>query len=51
MINFTKCGLFGLYIDWINNGMKDDAIEKIKRLIVLCHGLFDEMIERCINNI
>lgn len=51
IINFTKCGLFGLYIDWINNGMKDDAIEKIKRLLVICHGLIDEMIERCINNI
>lgn len=50
MIHFTKCTLFGLYIDWINDGMKDDATEKIKRLIFLCRGLSDEMIERCKNN-
>lgn len=47
MIHFTKCTLFGLYIDWINNGMRDDAIERLKRMIVLCHGLPDEMLRRC----
>lgn len=50
MINFTKCSLFGLFIDWINNGMQDDAIDKLKRLISLCRGLSDEMLERCQNN-
>lgn len=47
MLNFTKCTLFGLYLNWINTGMREDAIEKAKRMIVLCRGLSDEMIERC----
>lgn len=47
MIHFTKCTLFGLFIDWINSGMKDDAIDRLKRLITICHGLSDEMLERC----
>ncbi len=47
MILFTKCELFGLSIDWINTGMQDDAIEKLKRLLLLCNGLSSEMIKRC----
>ncbi len=39
MTRFTKCALFGLYIEWINEGMKDDATERLKRLITICHGL------------
>lgn len=50
MILFTKCELFGLFIDWINSGMQDNAIEKLKRLLVLCNGLSSEMIERCREN-
>lgn len=49
IINFSKCALFGLYIEWINNGMRDDAIDKLKRLISLCRGLSDEMLKRCKN--
>ncbi len=48
---FTKCTLFGLYIDWINGGMKDNAIEKVKRLIVLCRGLSAEMVKRCTEDV
>lgn len=47
MVQFTKCELFGLFIDWINHGMKADAIDKLKRLIFLCHGLSDEILKRC----
>lgn len=47
MIHFTKCTLFGLFIDWINSGMKDDAIERLKRLLAICRGLSDEMLKRC----
>ncbi|MGN0180519.1 MAG: TetR family transcriptional regulator, partial [Monoglobaceae bacterium] len=50
MILFTKCELFGLFIDWINTGMQDDAIEKLKRLLLLCNGLSSEMIKRCREN-
>lgn len=46
IIHFTKCALFGLYVDWINSGMKDDAIERLKRLIELCHGLPEEIAKR-----
>lgn len=47
MIHFTKCTLFGLFVDWINSGMKDDSIDRLKRLITICHGLSDEILERC----
>ena len=50
MILFTKCELFGLLIDWINTGMQDDAIEKLKHLLLLCNGLSSEMIKRCREN-
>ncbi len=50
MILFTKCELFGLWLDWINTGMQDDAIQKLKRLLVLCNGLSGEMIKRCREN-
>lgn len=50
MILFMKCELFGLSIDWINTGMQDDAIEKLKHLLLLCNGLSSEMIKRCKEN-
>lgn len=50
MILFTKCELFGLFIDWINTGMQDDAIEKLKHLLLLCNGLSSEIIKRCKEN-
>lgn len=50
MILFTKCELFGLSIDWINTGMQDDAIEKLKHLLLLYNGLSSEMIKRCKEN-
>lgn len=50
MILFTKCELFGLFIDWINTGMQDDAIEKLKHLLLLCNGLSSEIIKICKEN-
>lgn len=50
MILFMKCELFGLSIDWINTGMQDDAIEKLKHLLLLCNGLSSEMIKKCKEN-
>ena len=47
LIHFTKCLMFGLFIDWINTGMQDSAIEDLKRFIFLSQGLSREMIERC----
>lgn len=50
MILFTKCELFGLSIDWINTGMQEDAVDKLKHLLLLCNGLSSEMIKRCKEN-
>lgn len=47
VILFTKCELFGLSIDWINTGMPENAIVKLKQLLYLCQGLTSEMLERC----
>ncbi len=47
VILFLKCELFGLLIDWINNGMAEDAIVKLKQLFSLCNGLTSELLERC----
>lgn len=47
IILFIKCELFGLSIDWINTGMSENAIVKLKHLLSLCNGLISEMIERC----
>lgn len=44
---FVKCELFGLYIDWINSGMPDDALKKLKSIISVCNGLIEHMINRC----
>ena len=50
MIHFTKCELFGLFVEWVNRGMPEDALEKLRYLLSLCAGLSDEMIRRCREN-
>ncbi len=47
VVLFTKCELFGLAIDWINAGMPEDALDKLKQLLSLCNGLTSELMERC----
>lgn len=47
MILFVKCELFGLSIDWINTGMPEDALGKLKQILFICNGMIDGMIERC----
>lgn len=46
-ILFTKCELFGLFVDWVNSGMPEDAIDKLKHILYISNGLSDEMIKRC----
>lgn len=42
----VKCELFGLFINWINSGMPDDAIVDLKQLLSLWNGLiYDAMKE------
>lgn len=47
IVLFAKCELFGLFVYWINTGMQDNAIEKLKQLISLCNGLLSEIPKRC----
>lgn len=46
-IRFFKCEIFGLSVDWIENGMQDSAIEEIHHITELCRGLSDELVRRC----
>ena len=43
MINFYKCCCFGICIDWINNGMKEDLAEDYRKLWRLRYGLMEEL--------
>lgn len=45
-IRFFKCEIFGLAYEWIENGMKDDAIAEIHHITGICRGLSDELISR-----
>ena len=46
IVLFTKCELFGLFVDWVNSGMPDSAMNKLKELISLCDGLAADMVSR-----
>lgn len=46
VILFIKCELFGLSIDWVNSGMSENAIIKLKQIISLCGGLIEKIIGR-----
>ena len=43
VVRFIKCQLFGMCIDWISGGMKDEAFADLRRIIELCRG-FPELI-------
>ncbi len=43
VVRFIKCQLFGMCIDWISGGMKDEAFADLQRIIELCRG-FPELI-------
>ena len=45
-VRFYKCELFGLIIDWISTGMKDDYDRGVRRYIKLRTGMAEELIER-----
>ncbi len=47
---FLKCELFGILIDWMNDGMKDEAINGLLRITELCRGFLLQLAERSINN-
>lgn len=39
MQRFIKCELFGLIIDWMNNGMNENAITELLRFAEFCKEL------------
>ncbi len=43
---FIKCELFGIIIEWMNEGMKTDAIHDLLRITELCKGFSEELIRR-----
>ena len=45
-VRCLKCELFGLIIDWLNEGMKDDAIKDLERIAQLGRGLSDLISEK-----
>ena len=45
-IRFIKCEIFGLSFEWIMNGMKEESMTGIHRIIGVCHGLSDDIIRR-----
>ena len=50
IIHYHKCACFGLLIDWISNGMKEEVIEDIDRLCFLKMGSLEELIRRSQEN-
>lgn len=47
IIRYGKCECFGLMIDWLSNGMKDEYSQGILRICQLKKGLTEEMVLRC----
>lgn len=50
IIIFLKCKLFGLSIDWINSGMPDNGIVKLKHILSLFSGTVIDTITPCQEN-
>ncbi len=50
MIEYIKCISFGLVIDWLDHGMRDDIHDFIHRICELKEGDLERMIERCIQD-
>jgi len=50
IIQFYRAQCFGMVIDWLRSGMKDDVHYKIHRICELQKGLIEEMVHRSIEN-
>ena len=46
-IRYYKCSCFGLIMDWINSGMKDEYAEGVRRICALKKGTADLTISNC----
>lgn len=47
LIRYHKCECFGLILDWINNGLREDYVEGTRRLCQMKKGSVEDMIRRC----
>ena len=47
LVRSYKCHCFGLFIDWLNDGLKEDIQPMLHRLCELRHGMIEEMFDRC----
>lgn len=50
IVEFYKAQCFGMVIDWLRSGMKEDVHNKIHRICELQKGMLEEMICRSIEN-
>ena len=50
LIRYHKCECFGLILDWINNGIREDYIEGMRRVCQLKKGSLEDMIRRTYQN-
>lgn len=46
VIRFIKCQLFGMCIDWVSGGMKDDALADLRRAIELFQDVPEQLLSR-----
>ncbi len=46
LVRFLKCQLFGMCIDWVSGGMKDEALADLHRAIELCQGVPELIVTR-----
>lgn len=47
LISLYKCECFGVVIDWINGGMKDDIHRRVKRIYELRKDASEQSLDRC----
>lgn len=47
LVRSYRCWCFGLMIDWLNNGLKDDIKPTLKRLCELRDGTIENSVARC----
>ena len=47
IIRFVAYGCFGIYVGWMREGMKENVLEDIHRIIALSRGMTEELIRRC----
>ena len=46
VVKFLKYGLFGASIEWVEEGMPDNIMDDIHKLLRVCRGLSGDIIER-----